>query len=152
MDRMVLRDDQWERMAPQVPGKAGDPGRSAADNRLFLEAVLWIVRVGAPWRDLPESFGKWNSVFRRFRRWSLDGVFGRIFEALSADADFEYVIVDGTIVRVHQHGTGARGGTRTQIPCSPSRLKTVFSIWGRMPACSLQSRTRRARARACGPP
>jgi transposase len=114
LDRMVLRDDQWERMAPQVPGKAGDPGRSAADNRLFLEAVLWIVRVGAPWRDLPESFGKWNSVFRRFRRWSLGGVFGRIFDAVSADADFEYVIVDGTIVRVHQHGTGARGGTRTQ--------------------------------------
>jgi transposase len=114
LDRMVLRDDQWERMAPQVPGKAGDPGRSAADNRLFLEAVLWIVRVGAPWRDLPEYFGKWNSVFRRFRRWSLDGVFGRIFDAVSADADFEYVIVDGTIVRVHQHGTGARGGTQTQ--------------------------------------
>src|SRR3954449_4381446 len=114
MDRMVLRDDQWERIARLVPGKVGDPGRSGADNRLFVEAVLWIVRVGAPWRDLPKDFGKWNSVFQRFRRWVRSGVFDQMFEALSADADFEYVIVDGTIVRVHQHGTGAKGGTKTQ--------------------------------------
>jgi transposase len=114
MDRMVLRDDQWERIARLVPGKVGDPGRSGADNRLFVEAVLWIVRVGAPWRDLPQDFGKWNSVFQRFRRWVRSGVFDQMFEALSADADFEYVIVDGTIVRVHQHGSGARGGTKTQ--------------------------------------
>jgi transposase len=114
VDRMVLRDDQWARMAPLLPGKVGDPGRSAADNRLFLEAVLWIVRVGAPWRDLPEYFGHWNSVFQRFRRWVRSSVFDQIFEALSQDADFEYVIVDGTIVRVHQHGTGASGGTQNQ--------------------------------------
>ena len=114
MDRMVLRDDQWERIARLVPGKVGDPGRSGANNRLFVEAVLWIVRVGAPWRDLPKDFGKWNSVFQRFRRWVRSGVFDQMFEALSADADFEYVIVDGTIVRVHQHGSGARGGTKTQ--------------------------------------
>ena len=113
MERRVLRDDQWERIAPLLPGKVGDPGRSGADNRLFVEAVLWIVRVGAPWRDLPD-FGNWNSVFQRFRRWVKGGVFDRIFEALSDDADFEYVIVDGTIVRVHQHGTGARQGTHNQ--------------------------------------
>ena len=114
MDRMVLRDDQWERIASLVPGKVGDPGRSGADNRLFVEAVLWIVRVGAPWRDLPQDFGNWNSVFQRFRRWVRSGVFDQMFEALAADADFEYIIVDGTIVRVHQHGSGARGGTKTQ--------------------------------------
>jgi transposase len=111
---MVLRDDQWERIAPLLPGKPGDPGRSAADNRLFLEAVLWIVRVGAPWRDLPAGFGNWNSAFQRFRRWAKGGVFDRIFQVLSEDADFEYVIIDGTIVRVHQHGAGARGGTQAQ--------------------------------------
>jgi transposase len=114
LERRVLRNDQWERIAPLLPGKAEDPGRSGADNRLFVEAVLWIVCVGAPWRDLPKDFGKWNSVFQRFRRWVRSGVFDQLFEALSADADFEYVIVDGTIVRVHQHGSGARGGTRTQ--------------------------------------
>jgi transposase len=111
---MVLRDDQWKRIAPLLPGKDGDPGRSGADNRLFIEAVLWIVRVGAPWRDLPKYFGNWNSVFQRFRRWAKGAVFDKIFEVLSADTDFEYVIVDGTIVRVHQHGTGAKGGTHTQ--------------------------------------
>jgi transposase len=88
LDRMVLRDEQWERVAPLLPGKVGDPGQSAADNRLFLEAVLWIVRVGAPWRDLPESFGQWKSVFKRFRRWTRRGVFEQIFAALSEDADF----------------------------------------------------------------
>ena len=110
MDRRVLRDDQWKRIAPLVPGKVGDAGRSGADNRRFVEAVLWIVRVGAPWRDLPEAFGNWN--FQRFRRWVRGGVFDQVFAALSDDADFEYVIVDGTIVRVHQHGSGARGGTQ----------------------------------------
>src|SRR3954454_12308450 len=120
---MGLRDDQWERIASLVPGKVGDPGRSGADNRLFVDAVLWIVRVGAPWRDLPQAFGNWNSVFQRFRRWVTTGVSEHIFEALSADADFEYVIVYGTIVRVPQHGSGARGGTRTQaIGRSPALL------------------------------
>src|SRR5258707_849854 len=71
--RVVLRDDQWERLAPLVPGKIGDPGRSGTNNRMFLEAVLWRVRVGAPWRDLPEVFGEWNSAFQRFRRWAKKG-------------------------------------------------------------------------------
>ena len=112
MDRSVLSDEQWARVAPLLPGKVGDPGRSGEDNQRFLEAVLWIARTGAPWRDLPEAFGKWNSTFVRFRRWALAGVFERIFEALSGDPDFEYAIIDGTIVRVHQHGTGAKGGLK----------------------------------------
>jgi transposase len=107
---MLLSDEQYERIAPILPGKAGDPGRTAADNRLFIEAVLWMVRTGAPWRDLPEVFGCWNTVFRRFRRWARNGIFDKIFKSLSGDPDFEYAIVDGTIVRVHKHGTGAKGG------------------------------------------
>ena len=110
MIRAVLEDSQWDKIAPLLPGKPGDPGRTAADNRIFLEAVLWIARTGAPWRDLPDEFGLWNSVFRRFRRWALKGVFERVFIALSGDPDFEYAMIDGTIVRVHQHGTGAKGG------------------------------------------
>ena len=110
MDRRLLSDAQWERVAPLLPGKVGDPGRSGGDNRLFLEAVLWMVRTGAPWRDLPELFGSWNSVFRRFRRWAQAGVFERLFQILSGDPDFEYALIDGTIIRVHQHGTGAKGG------------------------------------------
>ncbi len=110
MGRMVLNDEQWKRVGPLLPGKQGDRGRSGKDNRLFLEAVLWIVRTGSPWRDLPESFGHWFSVWKRFRRWALKGVFERIFAALSGDPDFEYALIDGTIIRVHQHGTGAKGG------------------------------------------
>jgi transposase len=106
----VLKDEQWERVAPLLPGKAGDPGRSGSDNRLFVEAVLWMVRTGAPWRDLPEMFGHWNSVFRRFRRWVQASVFERLFQALSGAPDVEYALIDGTIIRVHQHGTGAKGG------------------------------------------
>ena len=114
MTRMMLSDAQWERVAPLLPGKSGDPGRSGKDNRLFLEAVLWLVRTGSPWRDLPETFGCWNTVFRRFRRWARKDIFERIFAVLSGDPDFEYALIDGTIVRVHQHGTGAKGGTHHQ--------------------------------------
>jgi len=110
LDRDLLSDMQWERIAPLLPGKEGDPGRSGEDNRLFVEAVLWLVRAGAPWRDLPPRFGKWGTVWKRFRRWAEKGVFERIFEALSGDPDFEYALIDGTIVKVHRHGTGARGG------------------------------------------
>ena len=115
MDRMLLSDAQYEKIAPLLLGKSGDPGRSAANNRVFVEAVLWIVRTGAPWRDLPVCFGCWNSAFRRFRRWSRKGVFEKIFNALSGDPDFEYAIVDGTIVRIHQHGAGAKGGLKIRL-------------------------------------
>jgi len=110
--RLLLNDAQWERIARLLPGKEGDPGRSGADNRLFMEAVLWTVRAGAPWRDLPEAFGKWGTAWKRFRRWALNGVFERIFVALSEDPDFEYALIDGTIVKVHRHGAGAKGGLK----------------------------------------
>ena len=107
LDRLILSDDQWRRMAPHIIGDERSRGTSGRDNRLFVEAVLWIVRTGAPWRDLPEAFGPWNSAFRRFSRWSAKGVWWRLFEALSDDGDFEYLIVDSTIVRAHQHAAGA---------------------------------------------
>ena len=77
---------------------------------MFVEGVLWIVRTGSPWRDLPEVFGEWNSAFRRFSRWSSKRVWWRIFEAMSDDSDFEYLIVDSTIIRAHQHAAGAKKG------------------------------------------
>ena len=107
MIRVWLRDDQFERIAALLPGKASDPGRTAADNRLFVEAVLWIARTGSPWRDLPPSFGLWNSVYQRFARWSRSGVWHRVFAQLALDADFEEVFIDSTIVRAHQHAAGA---------------------------------------------
>jgi putative transposase len=110
LDRLVLRDDQWALIAPHVIGDERSRGSSGRDNRMFVEAVLWIVRTGSPWRDLPEAFGDWNSVFRRFSRWSAKSVWWRIFAAMSDDPDFEYLIVDSTIVRAHQHASGAKKG------------------------------------------
>ena len=107
MVRVWLRDDQFDRIAGLLPGKASDPGCTAADNRQFVEAVLWIARTGSPWRDLPRQFGPWNIVYQRFARWSRRGVWHRIFTQLAQDADFEEVFIDSTIVRAHQHAAGA---------------------------------------------
>jgi transposase len=127
MPRLNLRDDQWDRIKHLLPGKLGDRGRTAADNRLFVEAILWMARSGAPWRDLPEEFGLWNSVYKRFARWQIGEVWQRVFAELCKDADFEEVFLDSTIIRVHQHAAGAqkkngpqamgrsRGGLTTKI-------------------------------------
>ena len=110
--RLVLSDRQWRHIDKLCVGKPEDPGGTGADNRMFVEAVLWIARTGSPWRDLPDIFGKWNSVFVRFNRWSEGGVWQRIFAALSDDPDFEYLILNSTIVRAHQHAAGAKGGLK----------------------------------------
>lgn len=110
MDRLALSDEQWDKISGLIIGRPDQRGSTGRDNRMFVEGVLWIVRTGAPWRDLPEVFGGWNSVFRRFSRWSTKGVWQRIFVALSDDPDFEYLIIDSTIVRAHQHASGGKGG------------------------------------------
>jgi putative transposase len=110
--RRELTNAQWLRIAGLIPGKEGDKGRHGEDNRLFVDAVLWVARAGAPWRDLPPAFGNWNSVFQRFRRWAKKGVWERIFNALVESPDFEYLIIDSTIVRAHQHAAGAKGGAK----------------------------------------
>ena len=112
MIRRELTNGQWRRIEQLLPGRPGDKGRHGEDNRLFVDAVLWIARAGAPWRDLPEEFGNWNSVFQRFRRWAKKGVWQRVFNALVEHPDFEYLIIDSTIVRAHQHAAGAKGGAK----------------------------------------
>lgn len=119
MERFVLTDAQWAKMEPHCLGKPSDPGRSGSDNRRFVEAVLWIARTGSPWRDLPAFFGNWNSVFKRYRDWAKAGVFVRLFEACSDEPDMEYAMVDATIVKVHRHGQGAKGGLRTRRSAAP---------------------------------
>jgi transposase len=105
--RHAISDDDWSRIEGLLPGRAGANGRPAHGNRLFIDAVLWIGKTGAPWRDLPERFGNWNSAWRRFDRWSRSGVWQRVFAALQ-DPDLEWLILDSTVVRAHQHAAGAK--------------------------------------------
>ena len=107
MRRHEISDEDYSRIEHLLPGKPGDPGRTAKDNRSFINAVLWIARTGAPWPDLPERFGKYNSVFQRFNRWSKNGTWQRIFEELQ-DPDLEWLMLDSTIVRAHQHAAGQK--------------------------------------------
>jgi transposase len=83
MRRHEISDEQWTAIEPLLPGKPGDPGRTAQDNRSFVNAVMWLLRTGAPWRNLPERFGTWNTVYKRFNRWCKRGVWGRVLEALA---------------------------------------------------------------------
>ena len=122
MRRYSLRDDQWDRIKDILPGREGHVGGTAADNRLFVEAVLFRFRAGIPWRDLPERFGDWKIVYQRFNRWAKSGVFERVFKLLSDDHDNEYMMIDATIVRAHQHSAGAQKRGRASHRPIPRRI------------------------------
>jgi transposase len=107
LHRHAISDADWERVKNLLPGRPGQTGWLAADNRRFLDAVLWIARTGAPWRDLPERFGNWNSAWRRFDRWARHGTWAAVFEALQ-DPDLEWLILDSTVIRAHPCAAGAK--------------------------------------------
>ena len=111
MPRTLLRDDQWERIKDVLPGNTTGCGVTAKDNRLCIEAVLWIARTGSPWRDLDPALGNWHATYTRFSRWGKEGVWQRIIAAIRHDADFEARLIDSTVVRAHQHAAGAQKKT-----------------------------------------
>ena len=117
--RYELNESQWQRIAELLPGKAGDPGRTGADNRLFVNGVLWVLRSGAHWQDLPERYGKWKSVHKRFTRWAKAGVWQRVFASLTKDPDNDYLMLDTTLVRAHQQAATGKGGPRTRLWGAP---------------------------------
>jgi transposase len=105
MLRIVLRDDQWEKIETISSRNKGKRGRSMVSSRQFSEAVIWIACTGSPWRDLLEEFGSWNTAYVRFARWSQKNVWQDIFVVFREDVDFEEVYLDSTVVRAHQHGS-----------------------------------------------
>jgi len=113
-NRGDLTDEQWERLRPLLPAQKPHTGRPALDHRIVLNGILWVLRTGAPWRDLPERYGKWTTVYSRFQRWRKAGVWDRILKDVQAladqdgNVDWEIHFVDSTIVRAHQHAAGAK--------------------------------------------
>jgi transposase len=113
--RYELSDAQWREICELIPGKAGDPGRTGRNNRLFVNGVLWVLRSGAHWHDLPSRYGKWKSVHKRFTRWAKAGVWERIFAELTADPDNDYLMLDSSLVRAHQQAATGKGGTEIRL-------------------------------------
>ncbi|SRR5579883_240481 len=111
MRRYEITDEQFEKIKDYLPGRKGYVGVTAKNNRQFINGILWILRSGAPWRDLPERYGKWKNVHRRFSRWAKTGVFDKIFKALSSNANTEFLMIDSSIIKAHQHAAGAKKKT-----------------------------------------
>jgi transposase len=127
MNRHELTDAQWERLAPLLPPERPATGRPNHEHRRMLNAILWRYATGAPWRDLPAGYGPWESVYSRFRRWQLAGVWDRLLAGLQAEAaadgrlDWSLHFVDGSVVRAHQHAAGAHKGGAAPSNRRPTR-------------------------------
>ena len=123
MSRHDISDEKWALIAPflrQIEGK--DPrGRKPKDGRLMFNGILWIMKTGAPWRDLLKEFGPWQTVYGRFMRWTALESWQTLLHTLTADADKEAAIIDASYAKVHQHGTGAKGGTSNR-PLGEARV------------------------------
>ena len=117
--RYELTSAQWSRICDLLPGKPDDRGRCGEDNQLFVNAVLWVLRSGAHWHDLPERYGKYKTAHKRFTRWAKAGVWEKVFAHLIDDPDNDYVMLDSTLVRVHQQAATGKGGTRTRLWGAP---------------------------------
>jgi transposase len=110
--RHDISDHAWAKLGPLLPGQKGQHGGIAKDNRQFINGVSWIIRTGAPWRDLPPAYGNWNSVHRRFLRWQENGTWDRIRRKLINDPDFEWLMIDASHSKAHAHAAGAQGGSQ----------------------------------------
>jgi len=116
ISRYELSEVQWSKIKDILPGRVESVGRTAADNRVFVNGVLWVLRSGAHWHDLPERYGKYKSLHKRFSRWAANGVWEKVFHELLRDRKNQYLMIDSTIVRAHQQAaTGPKKGARTRL-------------------------------------
>jgi transposase len=137
MERGDLKDAEWARLQPLLPPQKPTTGRPAKDHRQVVNGILWILRTGAPWRDLPAHYGKWKTVNSRFYRWRSAGIWERVLAALQEQADaarkldWSQHYIDGTVIRAHQHAAGARGGRRKRrhsaVARAASRRSSTFA-------------------------
>ena len=119
MESYELSNTQWDRIEGFLPGRQGWVGVTAKDNRNFINGVLWVLRSGAHWKDLPPQFGNWKSVHKRFTLWARSGIWQRIFQELLDDPDNRYVMIDSTIVRAHQQSACGKGGAKVRLWAAP---------------------------------
>jgi transposase len=115
--RLLMEDAEWTFFEPFITGIRGRGGRPASNHRLVLDGVFWIARTGAQWRDLPEEFGKWSSVYRQFRRWTLAGLWELILEVLNESQAVPDTVqmIDSTVIRAHHQAAGAKGGLKKRV-------------------------------------
>lgn len=130
--RHDISDEAWALLEPILPGQRGQWGGIAKDNRLFINAVFWILRTGAPWRDLPPSYGKWGTVHQCFRRWRDAGVWEKVLEALIDQPDFEWLMIDASHCKVHPHAAGAQGGNQDMSRTKGGSTLKFTLPWMRM--------------------
>lgn len=130
--RHDISDRVWELLKSHLPGREGTRGVTAHDNRRFLNAVFWILRTGAPWRDLPPDYGDWKNTHRRFCRWRDSGVWEQLLEILISEPDFEWLMVDANHIKVHPHATGAHGGNQDMGRTKRGSTQRYIWPWMRM--------------------
>ena len=130
--RHDISDNIWECLEPHLLGRKGTWGGNARDNRQFINAVFWILRTGAPWRDLPPDYGDWKNTHRRFCRWRDKGIWERLLETLIDDPDYEWLIIDASHIKVHSHAAGARGGSQDMARTKGGPTQRYIWPWMRM--------------------
>jgi transposase len=130
--RHDISDVLWKKIEPHLPGRAGSWGGIADDNRRFINGVLWIIRTGAPWRDLPPAYGGWSNTHRRFIRWRDKGIWEKLLGEMIDEPDMEWLMIDASHIWVHPHGTGARGGNEAMGSTKGGSTPRYIWPWMRM--------------------
>ena len=130
--RHDIKDEMWEKIEPHLPGRKGSVGSPAKDNRQFINGVLWVLRTGAPWRDLHPDYGNWNNVHRRFCRWRDSGVWEKLLNIFIEEPDMEWLIIDASHVKVHPHATGAVGGNEDMDRTKGGSIQRFICPWMRL--------------------
>ena len=130
--RHDISDRVWGLLEPHLPGRKGSWGGVATDNRRFINAVFWILRTGAPWRDLPSEYGGWKNTHRRYCRWRDKGIWESLLEEVITEPDYEWLMIDASHIKVHPHGTGAVGGNQAMNRTKGGSIQRYTWPWIRM--------------------